>query len=585
MFGLDKKDFQYLLLLSLLTFCLNILGLGVLEYFRHTEADRTLIAWEMYESGDYLTPKLIHSVILTKPPLYYWTLALSFKFFGAVTEFTARFPSVIISVLFACLQYLFWRKCQENHGRSFFASIALITGMFFFLQSSVAEIDILFGFLCTLAFYFSYFSISKNSLFLTLNSYFAAALAFLTKGAPIIFFFVAIHFSFFTFFAYQQRKKGLIKLIWKFIWQNLLGITLFLAIIFPWLYYIAQKFGWQELIRQYNIEVAQRFVIEKNHPRGPFYYLEILIGELAPWTIIYLAVFANWAYAFYKKRKIALNWQKQNLNFIIFNSLAVILALLMLTIAKGKSARYIFPVYACCINLLPFFIDQLKNTALEKKLFALGEWFAIISSLGVLIMMFFWRLPEVSQENIIFSGLLLLLALLVIHFSCKKENSKQLLLGTIILFFAIRTGLTYVFYTYRNNEKSVKGIALEINEILPKGAIIYNIEFFERWITYYLKHLGRETWRLTPEESLNPQNYNNRVYLLFLEEEEGWRLEQLKEIDPSTKLLKSFKDKNNVFLLVEADKNSMKLMKPHSHFPTVPSEPFYNDPNKNRVIS
>lgn len=580
MLGLDRKDLKYLLILCALTFCLNIIGLGKLEYFRHTEADRTLIAWEMQESGDYFTPKLTHSTILTKPPLYYWTLALSFKVFGAVSEFTARFPSVIISVFFVLMQYLFWRKCKNDYYTSFFASIALATGMFFFLQSTVAEIDILFGFLCTMAFYFSFFAIKNKSLKNTLLTYFISALAFLTKGMPIVFFFVAIHFSFFFIELFRNKEKNKLNVLINFIIQNLLGTFVFIAVVSPWLYFISKKFGLDELIRQYNIEVAQRFIEEKNNPRGIFYYPGMLIGELAPWTLIYLSVFGYWVYNLIRKRKIFNTLDPKKIDFILFNTLAVFLAFIMLSIAKGKSARYIFPVYACCINLLPFFIAELRNTYLERKLFLLGKWLSLAFCLAITIAIFFVKVPAVSRESMIISGLALVLALVAIYLSCKAENSIKLLIGTILLFFAIKIGLVNIFYSYRNNEMSVKWIAREINETLPKGAVLYDIEFFDRWITYYLKQLGRETWRLTPEESLNPKDFNGRTYLIFKQIEEGWRFEQLKEIDPSTKLLKSFQEKKYLYLLVETDKNSLKFMKPHTHFPTVPSEPFYNVTNK-----
>lgn len=573
---LDKKDFKNIFLLIVVTFSLNILGLSQLEFFRHTEADRTLIAWEMWESSEYLIPKLIHSVILTKPPLYYWTQALSFQFFGRVDEFTARFPSVVISALFVILQYLTWRKSKANHYQSFFASIALITGMFFFLQSTVAEIDILFGFLSTLTFYFSFFAIERQSLTYTLLTYLAAGLAFLTKGIPIVFLLIAIHGVFFLFYTLKNHFLFDFKYIFKFTIYNVLGICVFLSIVFPWINYIAQNFGWDELIRQYHVEVAQRFIEEKNHPRGPLYYIGILAGLLAPWTLIYVAFFIQ---QLLKKRFpnfINQNYSRSafNLNFILFNLIAVLLGLFLLSIAKGKSARYIFPVYASCINLLPYMIERLKETVVEKWLFIAGKFLSLIISLLICLSIFFIELPYVEKTNIVICGILLIISLSIFLFSCRDENRKQLLFGTIVLFFGIRFGLNYIFYPIRNSEKSVKYIAKEIDSALPQGAIVYNIEFFERWVNYYLKHLGRETYRLNPVESLNPSNINGRSFILLQEEEEGWRLEILKKLDRSLKVLRIFQSNKVHFLLVEADSNFLKYLKTQSYFPTVPSEPF-----------
>ena len=76
-------------------------------YFTHLNAlgfvgpDEPRYAWiarDMAESGDWITPRLYGKPWFEKPPLYYWSAALSFKLFG-VNEATARLPSAVLSKL------------------------------------------------------------------------------------------------------------------------------------------------------------------------------------------------------------------------------------------------------------------------------------------------------------------------------------------------------------------------------------------------------------------------------------------------------------------------------------------------------
>ena len=57
------------------------------------------IGREMARSGDWVTPRLYMSGELVpfwaKPPLFFWTTALSFGAFGP-TEWAARFPNFLV---------------------------------------------------------------------------------------------------------------------------------------------------------------------------------------------------------------------------------------------------------------------------------------------------------------------------------------------------------------------------------------------------------------------------------------------------------------------------------------------------------
>ncbi len=58
------------------------------------ESRRAQISQEMIETGNWLIPQLEEETILTKPPLFYWSVAVCSLKTG-VTELTARIPSAV----------------------------------------------------------------------------------------------------------------------------------------------------------------------------------------------------------------------------------------------------------------------------------------------------------------------------------------------------------------------------------------------------------------------------------------------------------------------------------------------------------
>ena len=82
-----------MLLASVLAFS----GLGTRPLISPAEARYALIAREMLESGDWIQPHFNHVRYDEKPPLTYWCVAISYRFFG-FTEFASRLPSALAYV-------------------------------------------------------------------------------------------------------------------------------------------------------------------------------------------------------------------------------------------------------------------------------------------------------------------------------------------------------------------------------------------------------------------------------------------------------------------------------------------------------
>jgi 4-amino-4-deoxy-L-arabinose transferase-like glycosyltransferase len=72
--------------------------LGTIGFVGPDEPRYAWIARDMFETGDWVTPRLYGKPWFEKPPLYYWGAAVGFKLFG-VREAAARLPSAISALL------------------------------------------------------------------------------------------------------------------------------------------------------------------------------------------------------------------------------------------------------------------------------------------------------------------------------------------------------------------------------------------------------------------------------------------------------------------------------------------------------
>jgi 4-amino-4-deoxy-L-arabinose transferase-like glycosyltransferase len=66
-----------------------------------TEGHRAITAHEMVQTGRWLIPRIYGEPYLAKPPLHYWTLALSESLFGSTSEWAYRLPSVLAAAMLA----------------------------------------------------------------------------------------------------------------------------------------------------------------------------------------------------------------------------------------------------------------------------------------------------------------------------------------------------------------------------------------------------------------------------------------------------------------------------------------------------
>ncbi len=368
----DQKTTFALLGLSLL---FSLPFLNAFEYFRHTEADRTLIGWEMLQSKDFVAPRLLGDYYLTKPPLFYAFLAFAFKIFGAPYEWAARLVSALAYAFLVGANFQILRLAKIDFKLCLLSSLMIATSVTVFIGATVAEIDMLHTLFCslTLNFIFLWFN-SGNRFTFAMLAWICAALAALTKGPPIILLLIGA-LAIYPAFAYAWNKQNYFQS--KFVLHTVIGLILLLGLCAVWGYLLLQQHSLADLEVLFRREIFNRFVHDsKAHlrSRGVFYYPGALLVGLLPWSLIPIIAAINRA-----KLK-SLDADSRNLR--LFSLCVLCSALFVFSLSSGKSHRYILPLYPSACQLCAILAWQLYGEIKYTR------WLRLL-----LVLLLLWRIP------------------------------------------------------------------------------------------------------------------------------------------------------------------------------------------------
>lgn len=306
------------------TFLYNLGSPALLDSDETRYAD---MARGMLNSRDFVTLRLDGKIFWDKPPLFFWTLCISYKLFG-ITEFAVRLPSVLcaLTTIFA-LFFTVKKICSEK--MALVSSLILATSVEFVIFARVSILDMLFCTNITISLFcglMTYFVSDKNKKFFWYGFYVFSALGILTKGVP------AMVIPFGTMFFIGIWKKNLKEFFKPEFFIP--GIILFLAIALPW-HLEMYKIHGNEFIREYIIKHhIQRFIgnSEIGREHSCIYYIPTFIVGFLPWIFTFL---------FGLKKLIT----KTKPEFIVMNLIGFIFTFIFFSSAGTKLITYILPLY------------------------------------------------------------------------------------------------------------------------------------------------------------------------------------------------------------------------------------------------
>jgi 4-amino-4-deoxy-L-arabinose transferase-like glycosyltransferase len=303
--------------------------------WRTSDARVIEIAREMHVSGNYAVPHFNNEVFLEKPPLFFATMALSFRIFGKVSEGVARIPCALFALIGIMAAVGIGRRLR---GQSFGLVMGFIMASTFlylkrghsaYLDISLAAVSNL----CLLCFLHLYSREKKSySIVWLVLFYLLLTITFYIKGlvgmmVPVL--------CIVSFVLWMKDPRGLFRL------RPVMGIFLFLVLTLPW---------HLELWRQGGLEYLRIFYLENHlyrfirtdqsvhtHQAPWYWYLKTIWKFYRPWSLFFIPAGA----AFF--RRPFREWlSERNWKFLLC---WLVPAFILFSFSSTKREDYLLPLY------------------------------------------------------------------------------------------------------------------------------------------------------------------------------------------------------------------------------------------------
>jgi 4-amino-4-deoxy-L-arabinose transferase-like glycosyltransferase len=350
-----------LLALALLCLACFFVRLGYLPMLGPDEPRYTAIARAMYETGDWITPRLGGLHWFEKPALTYWLVASGFQLFG-ISEFAARLPIALFSSFGVWL--LFWFGQRLNTTRlGYLSAAALVSSGIWVGFSRAATFDLPLAVALEIALlaFFVWFREGKNSFWYLCCL--GMGLAMLAKGLVGIVLPAAIIglFLLLTRSLGQLLKRPDLLLI---------GTGIFLATTATWYLPMFLRHGhefWQEFFVAHHF---QRFLTNKYRHPQPFYFFTIvaILGCL-PWSFVFIAQCGTTLKRWRELLREQPLW--------LFLWLWVIVIVGFFSLSTSKLTGYILPVFPAIALLIGWQLEQWW----QRRPRTLWRWLSLLTFL------------------------------------------------------------------------------------------------------------------------------------------------------------------------------------------------------------
>ncbi len=468
----QKKLAGFIGILLVLSYIFLFSGLGSYSLKEPDEGRYAEIPREMVESGDYTVPRLNDVRYFEKPPLLYWTVALSYKIFG-ISEWSFRFPNALAAALSVFSLFFFVRRWADDFA-AFLGSLVLLSSFGFFAMARIVTTDMVLTFwlfLSLLCFY-SYYR-ERSAAFLW-GFYAAMALATLTKGpvAPVLLCAAILIFLF------MERDLAFIKEM-----KLVRGIALYCIIAAPW--FIVISIREKEFFNFFFVDQhLLRFISTKHKRSGPIYYfLPILFGGMLPWSL-------------YIPRAFAMALKRSDLRLFAIWS---VLVFAFFTLSGSKLPPYILPVFPTLSILVGVLFSENRESPFcrpwEKIAHCILMAVVALSFLLYLSPSFMAYVGEMTMDalsiarDLIYFSLAISLssAVCLILFLLRPFRLPKNIFA-LLLFFSLSIIIAILAHSgVLDRVNTAKALALTVKEQGSRPDIIINYSSLDQTLPFYLK--------------------------------------------------------------------------------------------------
>lgn len=245
-------------------------------------AVRSNLARNIIETGKWF-PLIYQGVPFNDhPPLYVWSVATCFKFFG-INDFAANLPMRLFAFLVVLVTYALARLAGLNRGVALISCIILCTTRDFVLSSARGYVEPLLEFWMYLGLFFILLQLRARTVLPALTAAVCVFGAFFTKGPPALW--PLLYFGFILAWnPYKHWGRRILDTCTYFAANLLLGLAFYGLIQRPEI--------WPHFQNYLHHQVLNSALQGRNGAQAfdPFYFANLLKQYYLPWII-----FLPWA--------------------------------------------------------------------------------------------------------------------------------------------------------------------------------------------------------------------------------------------------------------------------------------------------
>ncbi|MFK7787419.1 MAG: ArnT family glycosyltransferase [Crocinitomicaceae bacterium] len=429
-----------------------------IEVMEVDAAQYSVISMEMSWTKSFLHVYEHGKEYLDKPPLLFWTTALSYMTFG-ISNFTYKLPSVLITLLGIYSTFRFARLYYSKEVSMASTLILASTQALFLITNDVRTDSMLLGLTMFSVWQMAaYLQTRKSIHFLLLSIGIAGAM--MSKG-PLVLIILAAAFG--TEFLLKRQWKNIFNPRWILL-LILVGIFLF-----PMCYGLYTQFDLHPEKTAYGLKGpsglrfffwTQSFgrITGENYwsnDSGYFFFTHSILWDFQPWIFFFIPAL------FVKVRKLIRSMiQKVELKGEFITLGGFILVFIALSLSRYKLPHYIFVLFPFAAILTASFIYQFSDNLREKLAkyhFGFMHLFWIASLLIISIVF--------PIKSIILPVLLsVLFSLSWLVFRALKNRTEQLLIPAIIVGIGFNLVMSTHFYPNLLSYQASSVVGTEIIE-------------------------------------------------------------------------------------------------------------------------
>jgi len=442
---------------------------------------------EMFESGNFLDIYYNYEPRFNKPPLTYWSIALSVFILG-LNEFAIRLPIVLMALGTNFLTYLIAKRLY-NPEVGFYAFVIMAVSFQFIINSRYASPEVPLAFFFTLTLYLFLKGYLDRDFKYIFFSYISLGLTILTKGYPY-FFVISGIVGLYIFIEKNFNIKEVIKEL-KFL-KIYIGIPVALIVGFSWIVYMHLKFGdyfWQV----YNEETIKRAFAEESKFTDIFFYLIVILWGFLPYSLTFYYGFIN-SLKDIKRFSFIFSW--------------VVVMFIIFTIAKGKIPTYFIQAHPALSIFVAYYLTNSKNDYLFKATLIIPA--ILITGLNIAVIYLF-KLDYIYYLISLFP---------IIYFIRYKDLKLLPFFSILITFFIFVVSILPKVEKYR----PYKEIGQKVLFVDKKIPLIIQNRFFHNLPFYTQRKVLRD---FSKEQIIDYYNKNGRILALVEED----TLKELKDVN------------------------------------------------------